>query len=130
MNTIILIILTLLFLLLSILGIFLFNKFFMNGGIAGFFIFVIGIVGLFTLGGILIGNSGFVKETICTYTVGKSDEICVDNYNYDFSHQIITTSAKIGFGYFIISIILIVLFIRNVLYMLWHMGSCIPDRMY
>ena len=126
MNTILVIILTIVFLISSIIGIFLFHINFILSSKIGIFLFLIGVIGLFFIGTTFIDDV-YTKEIVCSYTVGKSDEVCMDIYilNYNFSTE--TMSDKISIGYFILDGILIILFMREFFILLCHMGDCVKS---
>ena len=125
MNTIIAIILTLLAIILTIVGIYFMRHGYPIGAL-GIYLIVISIIIIFYLGSTFVGSGIFTKETICTYTVGKSNEICIDNYKINYYYQCSTISDKIGLSYFIVDILLILVLIREFIIMFIHMGDCIP----
>ena len=120
MNTIIFIILTLIFLACIVLGLIFFRVGLSLGSFIGITLFVIGLLGIIYLGTTMISNDIYIKETVCSYTVGKSDEICMDVYNINFYYSFPSTSDKIGLTYLIFGMGSCILMFREFLLLLWH----------
>jgi hypothetical protein len=123
MNTIILIILTLIFLVFIVCGIFLVRHSFYFGTSFGVWLFFIGMIGILYLGLTIAGDAIYTKETVCSYTVGKSDEVCMDNYTLNFDYIFSQNMNKITLSYFISDVILGIILIREFLLLLYHAGE-------
>ena len=129
MNTIILIILTIVFLLFMLIGIFFMHDGLPMGASIAIILFMVGAFVLFYLGSTLIGDDIYTKDyTTCSYTVGKNDQVCIDTYKINLNYTFPTISNKVGLGYFIIDTILVIVMIREFLFMILHAGDCRPQR--
>lgn len=120
MNTIFLIILTIIFLVFAILGILIFKDVGFLRGYISITLFMIGITGIIFLGSSMISDDIYIKEIICSYTVGKSDETCMDVYNINLNYSFPSISDKVGLSYLIFDAGLCIIMCRKFLIMMWH----------
>jgi len=118
MNTIILFLSTIIFILITIFGIFFMRQGFSVGISIGIILIFIGIFGLFSIGSTFIAEDQLDKTTICSYTVGKSDESCMDTYWYNSS----IVSNKLFMSYIIIDTLFILITFREFLLIISDIG--------